>query len=370
MLPTPNAKVLTFVDSHYIFDLIVNCLYEAEASVQQVFLLIRILINQTRYLAEISLLGVLFLLLPYCTKCPRHDSRHKSLALGLKFFHYGLIFILSTLWVAALPFKIKYTVKFVEYYSYRSYKSDLQNWYKIDTAYSIIVVFGSLLVLSWAITGLLQRSSGSHGRVELLFFTCVAVPFFIRSVYEMAITIRLQLLDKNNSENLLLATNIIYTSTSLAIYTGIVLLGYLFSKDMIHPAGNNVGAFVGPLNPYGLATHNSYYYQGNPPYPGLNSGPKNQMQVHEANMAVPSAYLAQGGQNWPMQSPGHPIYAPLQQQGGYQYPQPGMQQQHYPPAQSYSPVSPINPHEVAGSGVPESRSPPPSGAQANIQPPK
>lgn len=179
MLPTPNAKVLTFVDSHYIFDLIVNCLYEAEASVQQVFLLIRILINQTRYLAEISLLGVLFLLLPYCTKCPRHDSRHKSLALGLKFFHYGLIFILSTLWVAALPFKIKYTVKFVEYYSYRSYKSDLQNWYKIDTAYSIIVVFGSLLVLSWAITGLLQRSSGSHGRVYLQLLVAFVEESFV-----------------------------------------------------------------------------------------------------------------------------------------------------------------------------------------------
>lgn len=181
----------------------------------------------------------------------------------------------------------------------------------------------------------------------------------------MAITIRLQLLDKENSAKLELATSIIYTFTSLAIYAGIALLGRLFSKDMIHPAGNNAGALVDPLNLYGPATHNSYYYQGNSPYPGLNSGPKNQVQV---NMAASPPYLAQGAQNWPMQYPGQPVYAPQQQQGGYQYPQPGMQQQHYPPAQSHSPVSPINPHEVAGSGVPESRSPPPR--QANIEPPK
>ncbi|KAL9613957.1 MAG: hypothetical protein Q9167_001506 [Letrouitia subvulpina] len=359
MLPTPNAKVLTLVDSYYVFDLIVQCLFEAEVSVQQVFFLIRLLIYQTQFLAEISLLGVLFMLLPYCTKCPRHDSHNKSLALGLKFFHWGFIFIVSALWAAALAFKIKLRVQLTQDYGYgySSLISDARNFEKIDTAYSIIYAFGSLWVLIWAISGLLPKSSESNGKVGLLFLTVVAVPFFIRSVYEMAVTIHTQLLPKDYSDNLGLATSIIYTFASLAIYTGIVLLGRLFSKDIIDPAGNNAGAFVKPLNPYDPATHSSYYYQGNPPYPGLNIGPKNQMQVHEANMAVPQAYHMQGGQIWPTQNPGQPMYAPQQQQGGYQYPQLGMQQQHYPPPQSHSPVSPINPHEVAGSGVPESRSP-------------
>ena len=148
--------------------LISQCLYEAEAIVEQVFFLVSLLILQTGYLAEISLLGVLFMLLQYCTKFPSRVGARKSLANGFRCLHYGILLVLIAVWAAALGLKIASQVEYAGYplgALYRYGIGYVEYIRRLNTAYAIIYAFGSAWVLAWAVTGFLNQDPANGRRV-------------------------------------------------------------------------------------------------------------------------------------------------------------------------------------------------------------
>ena len=190
----------------------------------------------------------------------------------------------------------------------------------------------------------------------------------------MADTIHEELLLKGGSLDLNLATSIIYSLTSLAVYAGIILVSHHFADETNHNPGDGyMGASMYSTGPIDPTTQDPNYWQRNGIYPGSNIEPKNQVQIREADAGAPPAYYGQNGQGWQqVQSHGYPQWAPQQQQqqqqqqGVYQHQQPGVpQQQQYGSAQHHAPVSPISPHEMmGGSNVPEMHSPPPQAARS------
>lgn len=89
---------------------IVDILFGVRAVVQVVFFLIITIIYQSAYLAEISLLGVLYILLPDCSRHPSRQSNPNRMWKGLQTAHAIFIFILVALWLSAMALKIKYQV--------------------------------------------------------------------------------------------------------------------------------------------------------------------------------------------------------------------------------------------------------------------
>lgn len=76
-----------------------------------IFFLIVTIIYHSSYLAEISLLVVLYLLLPYCTSHPSRNSNKPRIAKNLKIGHAIFLFILLALWLSILALRIQYQVE-------------------------------------------------------------------------------------------------------------------------------------------------------------------------------------------------------------------------------------------------------------------
>ena len=134
----------------------VDIIYENETPVEQVFFLIITVISQFGYVAEISLFGVFYLLLPHISSHPSRQSRRHQLWSGLQAGHATFILILTALWAATMAYKIKYQVEFVIGERYGIFERDLQPAYRFDTAYAILYFVGALEIAAWAILSLLH----------------------------------------------------------------------------------------------------------------------------------------------------------------------------------------------------------------------
>lgn len=133
----------------------VDIIYELRSEVQQVYFLITSIIYQSGYISEISLLGVLYLLLPHCSWHPDRQSKPR-LWKGLQTGHAIFICVLSVLWVAAFALKIKYQVDFVIGNPFSEFHSVVEPYQKIDTVYAILYFLGSFEVLAWSVLGVVD----------------------------------------------------------------------------------------------------------------------------------------------------------------------------------------------------------------------
>ncbi|KAL8758793.1 MAG: hypothetical protein Q9199_001204 [Rusavskia elegans] len=206
----------------------VSIIYEAADRVQVIFFLIVSIIYQSSYLAEISLLVVLYLLLPYCTSHPSRNSNKSRIAKNLKIGHAIFLFILLALWLSILALRIQYQVEDVIGDPYTFEKLVLVTS-RISTAYTILYFFGSLEILTWSLLSLIKQRT-EHGRTTLFMLALIAAPLLLRSAFVMGYTIYEGLLRNDGGQRLWLAADIIYNLTTLAIYAGIVAIARHFAK--------------------------------------------------------------------------------------------------------------------------------------------
>ncbi|KAL8930188.1 MAG: hypothetical protein Q9208_000805 [Pyrenodesmia sp. 3 TL-2023] len=301
---------------------------EVEAVVQRIFFLIITIILQSGAIADISLLGVLYILLPHCSSHPNRQSSRPSVFKSTQTGHAIFIFILSGLWLPAMALKIKYQVDRVIGDGYRSYNTTLSISQKLDGAFSILYFFGALEVMAWSILGFIdtkkRKASGQvrmqqgtnlpyeadQYQLQTILLGLVAGPLLLRSTYLMAYAIDQYLQDHYGNKRLNLAFDIIYSLASLAIYAGIVAICWKIAR-----------ANPPPLDP----NHTNPSYHPNVWTSNRNQvpyhDPKNPMAVHEV---APPIYQQ------------HPGYQTIPQQGGYYAPQPpALQQVQQPQYQSY-----------------------------------
>ncbi|KAL8711597.1 MAG: hypothetical protein Q9220_004007 [cf. Caloplaca sp. 1 TL-2023] len=279
---------------------------------RQVFSLIRKILYVFEYLAEISLLGVLYLLLPGCLSQDRYHENFQMRKV-LKTIHLSVILILSALFIAAMALKIDDQVTSVI----------------IDTAYAIIYFFASLEIVAGSVVAFLDaRKDSQPAQKQLFLVALIALPLLVRSTYMMGATIYGGL-QNHYGDGFDLATVIIYNLTTLAIYGGIVAI--CKKIHLAHSGPNQMDPAADDPNFW-----DQHQQQPGPNTPGMN--------VNEAAplMYQPGTLGGQGQQ-----------YAPLPQQEFQlqQYPSPQNQHQQQPVYQN---------HQGAPGGYPpQSHSPPP-----------
>ncbi|KAL9577477.1 MAG: hypothetical protein Q9212_006337, partial [Teloschistes hypoglaucus] len=256
-----GADNYDFKHSNFAIHFATDIIYENETRVQQVFFLINLIIYQSGYIAEIALLGVLYLLLPHCSGHPDREGKPR-LWRGLQIGHAIFLAILSILWAAAFALKIKYQVDFVTG-DYLDYDSVVEPFVRLDTSYAILYFFGTLEVVAWAVVGFVNKEKRSeHGQVSrylnphsnppfpppqsrliapqnlTTLLASISLPLSIRSLNNMADVIYEELHHHPPTPKLNLATNIVYILTSLPIYAGIVAISRHIVKKQ------------GPMMPY------------------------------------------------------------------------------------------------------------------------
>ncbi|KAL9037950.1 MAG: hypothetical protein Q9180_003427 [Flavoplaca navasiana] len=216
-----------------------NIMSEAMATVQVIYYLIATIIFESSYLAEISLLLVLYILLPYCTLHPDRTGQKPRIAKTLKICHAIFLFILVVLWLAMLALRIQSQVEIVIGDPWVT-RSNSRSIGRIWTAYAILYFFGSLEILAWSLLSLIKKRT-EHGRTTLYMLALIAAPLLLRSTYMMGYVIHVALLQKlrrYGGQQLLLATDIIYNLTTILIYAGIVVIARYFSKTTPAPGAN------------------------------------------------------------------------------------------------------------------------------------
>ncbi|KAL8657396.1 MAG: hypothetical protein Q9226_001956 [Calogaya cf. arnoldii] len=283
-------------------------IYGAADEIQIIYFLIVTIIYETSFLAEISLLLVLYLLLPYCTPHPSRTGDKPRVAKTLKIGHGILLLMLTALWLAMLAMRIQYQVELVigDPSAYRRIFSYTD---QLATAYAVLYVFGSLEILAWSILGVTKKRT-EHGQTHLILLALIAVPLFLRSLYIMGDVVYENLQGKFGGKRLWLATDIIYNLTTILIYAGIVAIAQHFAKNAQYPGGAN-------------PTYDPNY-TGLPPH---DPAAKPNMAVHES--ARPPVYQ-QGN------------YQPQHGHGNVQYTMPPPQQpQQQPQQQPY-----LNQHQT------------------------
>lgn len=140
---------------------------EVEAVVQVIFFLISTIILQAGYIADVALLGVLYLLLPHCSNHPNRQSSRPSVFKGTKAAHAIFIFILSAIWLSAMGLKIQYQVGRVIGDPSGLYYHTLPNIHKLNGTYNILYFFGALEVLVWSILGFIDtKKRKASGQVR------------------------------------------------------------------------------------------------------------------------------------------------------------------------------------------------------------
>lgn len=302
---------------------------EAMATVQVIYYLIATIISESSYLAEISLLLILYILLPYCTLHPNRTGQKPRIAKTLKICHAIFLFILVVLWLAMLALRIQSQVEIVigDVWVVRSISRSVA---RILTAYTILYFFGSLEILAWSLLSLIKKRT-EHGRVSnpqldpsltsvthltqttLYMLALIAAPLFLRSTYVMGFIIHVALLQKlrrSGGQRLLLATDIIYNLSTILIYAGIVFIARYFSKTTHAPGANPT------YDPNDQIWNNPTTANGKP-----------NMAVHES--APPPVY--QQGNFQPTPSPIYNQPAHGQGQGNNQYTLPPQHTQYHQP---------------------------------------
>ncbi|KAI4201606.1 MAG: hypothetical protein LQ346_002143 [Caloplaca aetnensis] len=294
---------------------------EVEAVVQVIFFLISTIILQAGYIADVALLGVLYLLLPHCSNHPNRQSSRPSVFKGTKAAHAIFIFILSAIWLSAMGLKIQYQVGRVIGDPSGLYYHTLPNIHKLNGTYNILYFFGALEVLVWSILGFIDtKKRKASGQLQIILLGLVAGPLFLRSIYFMAVSINQDLQQHDGSRRLALASDIIGILTTLTIYAGIVAICWRIARANPPPPDPD------HINP---SYDPNYWAANGNQLP--NRDPKNPMAVHET---APPVYQQ------------HPGYQTTPQQGGYYAPQPPAPQQFQQPLhQPYANQQPPPPQQ-------------------------
>lgn len=135
-------------------------MYGVEAVVQQIFFLIIAIIYESENLALISLLVILYLLLPQCSDHFGRLHDKPRLWKGLRAAHAVVIFVLVALWLPAMALHIKYQVDSVIGDPYDFYRHEwsevVRPFAKLDTALVIIYFFAVLEIVGWSVLGLVD----------------------------------------------------------------------------------------------------------------------------------------------------------------------------------------------------------------------
>ena len=132
-----------------------------------IYFLIRTIILESSNLAEVSLLLVIYLLLPHCSGHPsRHGDRPRT-AKALRIGHAIFLFILLALWLSMFALRIRYQVEFVigDPWTWRSLRRTTD---RISTTYTIIYFLGTLEILAWSIMGTMRflKERTDRGKVS------------------------------------------------------------------------------------------------------------------------------------------------------------------------------------------------------------
>ncbi|KAL8669213.1 MAG: hypothetical protein Q9168_006184, partial [Polycauliona sp. 1 TL-2023] len=224
----------------------VTIIFAVAEKVQIVFLLVITIIYELSYLADISLLLALYILLPYCTPYPSRTGDKPRMAKNLRIVHGLLLLLLMVLRLIALASRIQGQVEVVIGDPY-DYRLILRNVGRIATTYAILLVFGALEILGWSVMGLIKKRP-RHGKTHLILLSSIALPLLLRSLYIMADAIHTNLLGHLPSEPLLLATDLIYNLLTIVIYAGIVAIARSFATNSIHGPGAGADAAMYDLN--------------------------------------------------------------------------------------------------------------------------
>ncbi|KAL8785358.1 MAG: hypothetical protein Q9213_003423 [Squamulea squamosa] len=339
----------------FAIQLIYTIIYETASRVQVIFFLIVTIIYESGPLAEISLLGVIYLMLPHCSAHPSRHGERPRIAKALKIGHGIFLFILSALWISAMALRIQYQVELVIGDPWTS-RSSRRSRRQLSGSYFILYFLGTLEIFAWSILGLVKKRT-ERSRVFML--ALIAGPLLLRSAYIMGDSIYENLQNKQGDIRLYLATDIIYNLTSIVIYAGIVAIGRHFAISNQFPNGLNPpydpnhwgqnGHGLPPQNPTkpNMTVHEGapppFYQQGN-----FQTVPYGQQGHGNPQYTMPppqhQPYL---NQQYVQQHPNHPQY---QQQQPYQfqgyYPPPQQQQQIHspqspPPQQQQQQMSPV-----------------------------
>ncbi|KAL8945919.1 MAG: hypothetical protein Q9222_007614 [Ikaeria aurantiellina] len=227
---------------HFAIRFAVMIISEEETVVQQVFFLIITIITQSVYLAEISLLGVLYFLLPYCLSYERYHEKVRMRKV-LKIVHLIVLLILSALFVTTMALRIKSQVSYV-IGSPSDWRSEVRHSEQIDAAYTIIYFLASLEIVGWSVMAFLDaRKDSQPAQKQLLLIAIIAGPLLLRSTYSMGATIYEELQEHSGRQSFYLAWDIIYNLTTLAIYGGIVAICKIIHSAHLGPDQMNPAAY-------------------------------------------------------------------------------------------------------------------------------
>ncbi len=142
---------------------------EVEAVVQVIFFLILTIILQAGYIADIALLGVIYILLPHCSNHPNRQSSRPSVFKGTKAAHAIFLFILSAIWLSAMALKIQNQVGRVVGDPWELRQTTIPNISKLNATYNILYFVGALEVLVWSILGFIDaKKRRASGQVRIL----------------------------------------------------------------------------------------------------------------------------------------------------------------------------------------------------------
>ncbi|KAI4095197.1 MAG: hypothetical protein LQ348_004648 [Seirophora lacunosa] len=321
----------------------VAVIYEVEAEVYVLFYLIIQIIYQSAFIAEMTLLVMLYLLLPHCTSHPDHQSSRSSLKKGAKIAHAILIVILVALWLASMALKIKYQVDTVIGDSLSAYyRSTVRSFNRLDLAYAILYFFATLEIAAWTILASINAKKKSQSvQMQLILPAAVAAPLLLRSTYEMGIAISDELQQRSSTRGLFLARDIVYTLNSLAVYAGIVAICWNIARSGPPPPDPSSHSY----------DPNFWAAGGNQV---ANHDPKNPMAVNVAAAPPANQYAGHYAPQQPQQQPPYANQAPYQQQ---------QQQQQQPyPNNAVSSSSPYQQPYYRGPGSPPPPPPPPQQA--------
>ncbi|KAL8903897.1 MAG: hypothetical protein Q9171_007240 [Xanthocarpia ochracea] len=303
-------------------------IYEVAEEVQVIYYLVRTIIVEASTLAEISLLLVIYLLLPHCSSHPSRHGDRPRMAKALRIGHAIFLFILLALWLSMFALRIRYQVEFVtgNPWNWRLFRRTTD---RISTTYTIVYFLGTLEILAWSIMSAMRflKERTDRGQVQLFMLALIAIPLLLRSTFIMGVVVSDYRGRLTGGRGIWLASEIIYILTTLAIYAGIVAIGRHFAKSPQPPlAPNGVNPSYGPNGP------NFWNGPGLPPHHAA----KPNMVVHE--VAPPPLYHQQGHGNaqYSMPPPQHQPYlnqqpypTPYQQQQQQQQQQPQQQQQSF-----------------------------------------
>lgn len=284
-------------------------LYDQEATVQVVFFLISTILDSSIYLADISLLGFIYIVIAACLQDLGVKTAIKA---ALKVSSLVLINILIAFWATILALQIKFQVNEVQrgifvqgtnFLVINPSKVDLDEvlvWTKLDITYSAIFALASIEILAlamWIISG--QRKEGNPTWIGIFLAALVAIPLLIRSLLYLGFLAASLTRDVKEEASVakLFFTNICF----VLAYIGVLLIAIRFKKERpglgypgkfgppqmssgtwtnaapvrhqtYPPQGSRYGAPNSPVFGNGTAPHGGAPY-GNPSYGSLQHPP-------------------------------------------------------------------------------------------------